>query len=125
MAYVNWGSACYYEPMNENFTATPAPVSAKVNARHANLVDLARRGFSIVGYVTATEMAFGSASVSAVTVMRHGNIDRVASVLHRNGRLTTFMSHDGEWHDSKGFRLDKRDAGILDDDATWLVGGEA
>lgn len=125
MTYVNAASACYYEPMNEHFTATPAPVSAKVNARHANLADLARRGRSIVGYVAATEMAFGSASVTAVTVMRNGSIDRFATVLHSNGKVTTFLSRDGEWEDTHGFPLDKRDAGIIDDDATWLVGGEA
>ena len=107
--------------MNETFTARPATVSSTYD-RQRMLADLSSRGFSPVAYVAISQLVFGDARLDRITVHAETDVDRTAVIVTATGEVT-FQSIDGDWHDSLGIPLSAADDKVLDEKATWLVGG--
>lgn len=99
------------------FNLTPAAVptvpDGSAMSRHVMLADLAKRGRSIIGYVTCGSMTWEGFTVAEATVYGRGPIDRSMIVQTDDGEVT-FYSCDGGWQDSQGIDLAPHDNSFLD-----------
>lgn len=94
-----------------------------IPTRSENIAYAIAGGFSPVGYVAASALAFDGATVETVTVERGGTVERTATV-HVDGAdgPCTFYAVDGRWYDRAGLPLLALDSTLLDRHADVVIG---